>query len=132
MDIYEPDDGPADARPIYPGVPQIHDFYRSGDEDWVGLRLHPGEQALYVFSARLLEPDGVYICLNLWGLTTEVCNASEVSIVKELSCIGGHVCDYFLQAHTSGSTAGCWTDYELRVDAADNHIWLPVVLRDLR
>jgi len=132
VDIYEHDDSALDARPIYPGVPQIHDFYRPGDKDWVGLRLHPGEQSLYVFSARLLEPDGIDICLNLLGITTEECNASEVSIVKELSCIGGHVCDYYLQAKSSGLASGCGTDYELRVDklALNHFIWLPVVLRN--
>jgi hypothetical protein len=57
-----------------------------------------------------------------------------VSIVEELSCIGGHVCDYFLQAHSPGPTAGCGTDYELRVDvlALNDYIWLPLVLRNLR
>jgi hypothetical protein len=138
VDTYEPDDNPGGAYPIYPGVPQLHDFYTDGDVDWVGLRLHPPDEALYVFSALPLGPKGVHICIDLYqgGTTLTRCNTgnykSPVAIMKALSCTGADVCDYFLRVRSDSSTDRCWTDYELSVREIHNpqYVYLPLVLRD--
>lgn len=139
-DVYEPDDSPGGAYPIYPGVPQLHDFYKGGDVDWVGLRLHPPDEALYVFSALPLGPNGVRICIDLYqgGTTLTKCNdgdhKSPVTIMKALSCTGADVCDYFVRVYPypSSPASGCWTDYELSVREITNpqYVYLPLVLKD--
>jgi hypothetical protein len=137
-DTYEPDDRAGEAYPIYRGEQQLHDFYKSGDEDWVRLRLHGGDRALYVFTARPLGPDGVAICLDLHGTSLSDCNSdnprSPAEIGKILSCTGADVCDYFLRVQSPSPVSGCWTDYQLSVKETPwdelEHIWLPVVLRN--
>jgi Mg-chelatase subunit ChlD len=137
-DTYEPDDRAGEAYPIYRGEQQLHDFHKSGDDDWVRLRLHAGDRALYVFTAQPLGPDGITICLALYGTPLSACNSdnprSPAEIGMILSCTGADVCDYFLQVQSPSLASGCWTDYKLSVKETPwdelKHIWLPVVLRN--
>jgi len=137
-DIYESDDNARAASPISPGKTQIHDFYWSGDEDWVRLRLYAGDESFYRFTALPLGPDGVQLCLKLHReiLPLPKCNdqdyQSPVTIGDYLSCTGADLCDYFLQIYSPSTANGCDTDYEVRVDAITmgNDAFLPIVLRD--
>jgi len=136
-DIYEPDNNVRDAYPIYPDEPQVRDF--SGNEDWVGVRLHPGDRSLYTFTALPLGPNGVSICLTLdpGGVSLIDCNLDNprypVEVSRILSCTGGDACDYFLQIRSPSLANGCWTDYRLSVREVlrDDleRILLPAVLR---
>ena len=140
-DLYESDDKPEDRCRIYVNVPQLHDFHRANDADWVHFELPQRDQSLYVFTARPLEPDGVPISLTL--LMDEVSLSgsnlddprSAVRISKVLSCAGPDRCGYPVRVQPASDipAGGCWTDYELLVtetpEHESEHVFLPVVMK---
>ncbi len=116
--------------------PQIHNF-SANDEDWVFLRVYPGSQSIYTFTACPLAPGGVPISLTLHHGGESLITRSNLSnpqspvlIGRIISCGEQYAfCRYFLQIQSSES--GCGTEYSLWVaETPIWTVWLPVVLRN--
>jgi len=148
IDFYEQGDGddgdnPFTVKPIAPSIPQIHDFSKPEDEDWVGFKRAPGYKALYTFIAHPLLSEGVAISLtfepgsssakggdNLDNIKSDV----RLTLLLDCDLSSPQPCEYKLQVKSPVRKYGCWTDYELRMSEITwgelRHIWLPVVLRN--
>jgi len=121
-DIYEPDDSFRVSHLIHPDdQPQLHDFSRNQDQDWIRLQLPRGDPLAYAFIARPLASSGFPISMTFYQGLSRLAHADNladpqlpVRIGRILWCTAIEGCDYFLQIESPAS--GCWTDYEVWVE----------------
>jgi hypothetical protein len=115
-DPYEPDDVPAQATLLSPGVPQSRTFNRDGDEDWVKIAVIAGRQYSMYTSHLGTNVDTI---LELYGpdgetLLTENDDSPVGDLSSRIAYTATDTGFYFLRVlQFGGSGSG---DYKLTLD----------------
>jgi len=129
-DQYEGDNSATAAQWISPGSPQIHNFDRIGDQDWVKFSAEAGTSYV-LYTSHLADASDTYLYLyDTDGTTVLAANDDYgTGLASRIEWVAPAAGTYYAMVrHWNPSVGGCGTSYTLHVGYRST-IYLSLVIK---